>query len=372
MVPVASWGDVASEEETLTGKSLRREFLSETRNWRLNWGSMAGRKRILALLVILSLPAAAVPSSRAAQIRNSGPSHGRPVTSSTELHIGSDRLHVDFAEGHLDLPQAAVLAWIETAARSVSVYYGRFPVPGAHILVVPRRGAEGVLEGTTWGDVRGYPALTRMVLGEHTTAADLQDDWTMTHEFVHLALPSLADQHHWLEEGLATYVEPIARVQAGGLPAQRIWADMVRDMPKGEPGPGDQGLDRTHTWGRTYWGGALFCLRADVAIREKTGNRRGLQDALRGILAAGGTIAVDWPIERVLRAGDAATGTTVLIDLYKEMATTPQPIDLNALWSKLGIHVNRQPIVFDASAPLAALRTSITARPPAEQKLPQP
>ena len=73
-----------------------------------------------------------------------------------------------------------------------------------------------------------------------------------------------------MEEGLATYIEPIARVQAGELPAKQIWRDMLDGMPKGEPQPGDKGLDRTHTWGRTYWGGALFCLVADVQIRVAT------------------------------------------------------------------------------------------------------
>jgi hypothetical protein len=105
----------------------------------------------------------------------------------------------------------------------------------------------------------------------------------MTHELVHLAFPDVAEDHHWIEEGIATYVEPIARVQIGDLTPERIWTDMLRDMPKGEPQPFDQGLDHTHTWGRTYWGGALFCLLADVRIRQETNNRTGLQDALRGI-----------------------------------------------------------------------------------------
>ena len=279
------------------------------------------------------------------------------------MRVGSDTIQVDFAPGKLDLTQAQTLDWVTRAARAVAIYYGRFPVSGAHVLIVPRSGDRGVLQGTTWGDVRGYPALTRMVLGEHTTVADLNQDWTMTHEFVHLALPALADDHHWLEEGLATYVEPIARVQAGFLSAQEIWTDMVRDMPKGEPAPGDRGLDHTRSWGSTYWGGALFCLRADVAIRAKTANRLGLQDALRGILAAGGNISVDWPVERVLRAGDAATGTTVLIDLYRQMGMAAAPTDLDKLWGQMGVRYEKRPVAFDASAPLARARAAITAAP---------
>ena len=63
------------------------------------------------------------------------------------------------------------------------------------------------------------------------------------------------ESHHWIEEGLATYVEPIARARAGGLTPQKVWGDMVDAMPQGLPKPGDRGLDFTHTWGRTYWGG---------------------------------------------------------------------------------------------------------------------
>src|SRR5260370_28547747 len=35
----------------------------------------------------------------------------------------------------------------------------------------------------------------------------------------HLAFPSVDEKHHWIEEGIATYVEPIARIPAGHLTA---------------------------------------------------------------------------------------------------------------------------------------------------------
>ena len=231
----------------------------------------------------------------------------------------------------------------------------------ARLLVMPVANDRGVLTGTTWGGVGGFPAFTRMRLGQHTTKADLQDDWTMTHEFVHIGFPSMPDENHWLEEGLATYIEPVARVQIGTLTAERIWGDMHRDMRKGEPGAGDEGLDRTHTWASTYWGGALFCLMADVEIRRATGNRKGLQDALRGIVAAGGTIDKDWPIAKALEVGDQVTGTTILTTLYKNMGEKSETTDLDALWKQLGVGVEGGKIVFDRAAPLAKEREKITA-----------
>lgn len=290
------------------------------------------------------------------------PQHERQtVVSSDTLHIGGAALQVDFAAGELDLAPAQILPWIQRAAKAVTVYYGHFPVPRARILIVPAADRHGVLQGTTWGDMRGWPGFTRIRLGQHTTVQELTEDWTMTHELVHMAFPSLPDDQHWMEEGLATYIEPIARVQAGELQASQIWGDMMDGMPKGEPEPGDQGMDRTHTWGRTYWGGALFCLVADVNIRKQTNNRKGLRDAMRAILAAGGAIDNNWPLMKALEIGDKATGTTVLTDQYKQWSESPSPVDLPKLWKDLGVSAGAQGAALDPHAPLARIREAITA-----------
>jgi hypothetical protein len=284
-----------------------------------------------------------------------------PVASSTVIPLGGGSIQVDFGPGDLDLRREDVLAWISTAGKAVASYYGQFPVARSRILIVPVAGERGILTGTTWGDVGGFPAFTRMRMGQHTTAEDLSSDWTMTHELTHMAFPDLSGEHHWLEEGLATYVEPIARVQIGTLTPEQIWKDMHRDMRKGEPGPSDAGLDRTHTWASTYWGGALFCLIADVRIRQETGNSKGLQDALRAILAAGGTIDHEWPIAKVLAVGDQGTGTSVLTTLYKNMGEKSEAIDLDDLWKQLGVGIENGNVVLDGAAPLARIRERITS-----------
>ncbi len=140
------------------------------------------------------------------------------------------------------------------AAQSVAGYFGRFPVSRAVIEVNLEAGRSGVFGGVTHG---GIPAHTRITIGEHTGATDLQDDWTMTHELTHMGFPNVPRQHHWIEEGIATYVEPVARAQAGLLPVEEIWKEMLQGMPKGSPGPGGRGLDQTHSWVSTYWGGRL-------------------------------------------------------------------------------------------------------------------
>jgi hypothetical protein len=279
--------------------------------------------------------------------------------------MGESTFRVEFGEGAMDLPDSGVMGRIERAARAIAVYYGRIPVSRIRIVVEPVAGAHGALQGTTWGYRGGYPAMLRLGVGEHVTREEPDKDWVITHELVHTALPSLPDDEHWLEEGLASYVEPIARVQAGEMAPEGIWADMVRGMENGEPGMGDRGLNHTHTWGRTYWGGALFCLVADVEIRRETGSRLGLQDALRAVVDAGGGIDKEWPVERVLRTGDEATGTHVLEEMYGRWSEQAVTVDLPEMWRRLGVRQVMGGVVLDPTAPDAGLRVAIT-RPHAE------
>ena len=53
--------------------------------------------------------------------------------------------------------------------------------------------------------------------------------------------------------------------------------------------------------------------------------------------AQSGGVAFDMPIDRVMKVGDEATGTTVLQDLYAQMKDKPVSPDLQELWRQLGI-----------------------------------
>ncbi|KIU44287.1 hypothetical protein QU42_27365 [Bradyrhizobium sp. UASWS1016] len=274
----------------------------------------------------------------------------------TDLEVGGATIHVGFAPGEMALPKEKILDWVKTSARAVSTYYGHFPVQSLRLLLVPVDGPR-VRGGTTWG-YRG--AAIRVLIGREASEDDLKRDWVMVHEMVHTALPDLDDRYAWLSEGLAVYIEPVARVQAGDLTAQEIWRAMMRDMPKGLPQAGDQGLDNTDTWGRKYWGGALFCLLADIEIRKRSGNRLGLQDAMRGVLAAGGNHEKDWTLARVLSTADQAVGGEVLTHLHDEMGPKPVTPDLAALWQDLGVKMQGETVAFDDTAPLASIRKAIT------------
>lgn len=282
-----------------------------------------------------------------------------PVPSES-LSIGGATINVEIEPGDLSLPRIRILDWVRRSACAVTEYYSGFPVRDVNVKIAPIGEGKGVLFGRTV--LIDQTPVVRVGLSGFATRSSLREDWGMTHEMVHLAFPSVPEEHHWIEEGIATYVEPIARAQAGDLSPEIVWRELVDGLPKGLPAPGDRGLDNTHTWGRTYWGGALFCLMADIEIHRRTNNRYGLQDALRGIVRAGGSMEHDWPIARALKAGDDATGVPVLTELYARMKATPITPDLSAMWRDLGVRPSGDSVTFDQSAPQASIVRSIMAR----------
>ncbi len=307
---------------------------------------------VFAVVSALALAASSYQDGRSVYTALRSQPHSR-------LEVGGSRINVVFADDAPGLDRERALRWIRRSAEAVAMYFGRFPVDEVGILVVASAGNR-VVTGTTYG--YGLSAI-RMQVGRDVTDAAYSEDWVLVHEMTHLALPEVPSRSAWLLEGNATYVEPIARAQAGQLDGDSVWRWSLRGMPRGLPVHGDLGLDNTPTWGRKYWGGAIFWLLVDVRLRQATDNRIGAQDALRAINRRSGGNTSDWSVDKVMAVGDAATGTTVMSNLYASMKNDPVPIDLDDLFRTLGISERDGNIQFDDNAPLAAIRRSIAAAP---------
>ena len=274
----------------------------------------------------------------------------------SRLSLPGASLDVAFTPGTFDLGEAEVKTWIDRSARAVAAYFGRFPIPHAALLVLVSPRAR-VADGHTMGFGGGSVVLS---VGEHATARDLARDWILVHELCHLTFPNV--RRAWAEEGMATYLEPMIRARAGTLDPDAVWQERLESLPKGQPEPGDEGLDHTDTWGRRYWGGAGFWLSADVEIRRRTKNRRSIDDAFRAIAEAGGNVSEVWDLDRTLAIGDRATGADVLVPLRHAMGDHPQPVDLEALSRDLGVSLRGGQVVYDDRAPLADLRRDMLRR----------
>ncbi len=282
--------------------------------------------------------------------------------------IGEMRVHaIDELGGHvdvavmgpeIDLGDEVVVDWAREGFLNVGTLLADRPSDHALVLVDVQSGGRFSLL-TTLGN--GGSSIHAPV-GRAVRPGPLARDWRMTHEFVHVGTPGMSRRYDWLGEGMATYLEPLARLARGKIDEGEVWGDLVRSLHQGQPSAGDQGLDRTPTWGRKYWGGALFCLLADVEAHRRTGNQRSLVDAIRAVHAAGGTVASRWTMEQVIEVGDRAIGAPVLSELYAVHGSHAVHVDVETLFRQLGVASGPgRSVTFDDSAPLADVRRAINA-----------
>jgi hypothetical protein len=258
------------------------------------------------------------------------------------------------------MSDASIRTWVEEAAQVTVSLFGRFPVPRATLFVVPAKGEEEVIFGKVLS-LAGASVV--LVLGDKMPSTARHKDWVLVHELFHLGFPTFRGEGRWLGEGLATYYEPILRARVGWTTEAETFRQFARNMPRGQPAKGSNvGLSAREDLDAIYWGGATFCLAADVRIREETRGRKSLDDVLRAALDLGGDATRVWTLHDVLRVGDAATGTNVLSDMYARYAARGERIDLEGILSSLGVSADAHDS--DDSRPLAWIRRGIVEVPP--------
>ncbi len=268
--------------------------------------------------------------------------------SELQLNIKGSTINLMFApeasDEHFTLGHKKIVQWIEKSANAVADYFEQFPVKNLNLVINPGSGSR--IDGTAY-----HNSTPLIVLSIRTdiTEQQLQKDWVLVHEMVHLAFPPMRRKHSWAEEGLATYVEPLVRVRAGMMSEEDVWRWLIKGTPNGVPKNGDKGLDNTSSWGMKYWGGAIYFLLADIQIHEATNNKYGLEHALRAINKAGGSMALEstWTITKALSIGDKALETNTLFSLYNEMKSKAFDPELENIWKKYGVRLKNDQIIFD-------------------------
>jgi hypothetical protein len=292
---------------------------------------------------------------------HSGPTTA-PVAGPANAPQATDPIDLQLPQ-NLPVPETEVRAWVHRAAIAITSFYGRYPVN--HVMIEVGITGSGAVQGGVENDGNHIS----IKLGQDTTAPDLTGDWMIAHEMFHLSQPNVIGSYSWMSEGMADYLEPVARVRIGQISVEQFWRDLVEGLPQGQPEKDDRGLDNTPTWGRTYWGGCMFWLLADIQIREQTHNSKSVRDAAKAVLDAGGDGSQEWPLDRLLDTYDRATGTHVFRSLHDQLGPKPVTTDLDGLWKSLGVIYSAKDgsVRFDNTAPLAAVRRGITAKANAER-----
>lgn len=251
----------------------------------------------------------------------------------------------------------ALAAWVHDTALVDAGFWQGFPARRALVILLPAEGAKGL----PYGRVLNGAGVTMMIeVGTEAPARALYDEWVLVHELLHVGSPFIRDTGAWLNEGIATYIEPIVRYRAGWKTEDEVWREWIENMPRGADAMGPQGLASARGGG-VYWGGALFLLLADVAIRERTQGERGVEDGLIALLRETGNVTETATTEASLAAADRAIGGSTLGELARRyLQPGGEPIDLEMLWRRLGVSLAADGTVqYDDTAPLARVRQAI-------------
>ena len=300
--------------------------------------------------------------------------HELPVPAVGSLRPGEAKkegvLRLALLEGFGETTRPAVIDWVKRTIEAESNYWHGFTADRMLVGLVPMP-----RNGVGYGRTQPGGGVSIMVeVGDAIDARRLFNDWVLVHELIHSGMPFLRGRSTWFMEGAATYIEPIIRARAGWKTEEEVWHEWLTQMPQGE-GVFARGLSQAN--GReNYWGGAIFMLLADTAIRRDSDGAKGLEDCFGGALWSGMDGAARVGLDAYAQACDAATGTKSMSTLLDRYFYNTQPVELATLWKELGVALVGDRVVLDDSAPQAKWRKMIVMGPPSQPpkpvKLPWP
>ena len=192
-----------------------------------------------------------------------------------------------------------------------------------------------------------------------------------THELFHLGNPTLEEKKlPWLVEGFTTYYQDVLRGRRGAAEAARMWGDLYDGCHRfGDPEGGvsleeeSRRLRESHNYPRVYWGGACLALRLDVAIRERSGNTRSLDDVMRDLRRR--SAARPFTAARILdelarETGDSPSVIARTGGFARAHLRATRPLGLDELYRRLGLEpTGSASVKLLDDAPLAPIRRGI-------------
>jgi hypothetical protein len=258
-----------------------------------------------------------------------------------------------------------VRAWLSQGARASSLLFGHFPVPNALVLGVPGPPGRASFGMALRG---GGPAVV-ILLDSHADAHRLADDWTCTHEFLHLGVPRLPPEDAWLFEGLATYYTELVRARAGLITPAQAYQHLLDGFERGRKNAwlrtlrqASREMREQRAFYRVYWSGAALAFLTDVAARRAGGPS--LDAALRSFAECCAASEEDWTAERMLARVDALLGTPRFAPVAHAWLDRAEFPDVYSVLRDLGVSPGPHADALFRAAPGAAIRDAIMARDP--------
>lgn len=254
--------------------------------------------------------------------------------------------------------------WATDAAHSVALLYGTYPRDHLQIVVVPVDGRGSTIYFGAAG--RGGGAGVYISMDASARDEDLPGGWTTVHELLHHGMPFVEDP--WMGEGWVSYYTEIMRTRMGHRSEQEGWQELHEAFGRGRRGGRGMSLRRiseamheAFAYQRVYWGGAAIAFFIDVALREDSGGKLSLDDAMRELRRCCGEARHKWEAEALLEKLDTWYGKPLFTEIalgHLDGASFP-PVD--EVFARLGVRIEDNRVVLDESHPNAAMRRAIMA-----------
>ncbi len=294
---------------------------------------------------------------------------GRFIHVRAEPSAGTPRIALLRSRGDVD--DDAIIGWVRDTAGYVSLAYGRFPNPGAQVVVMPvgRNGWKSDSPVPFGRVVRDGGESIELFVDERRPIEDFYDDWTATHEFSHLMLPFLRSSHRWISEGFAQYYQNVLLARAGRYEVQRAWQKLYEGFERGRKSRPELSPNEASRRGvgaatmKIYWSGALLALMADVELRQRSAGRESLDDVLDRLQRCCLPAAEPWTGPQLFEKLDSFVEEPVFMPLYRQYADKEGFPDVAPLFRRLGIDIEDGRVALRDDAELAPVRDAITRSP---------
>lgn len=291
-----------------------------------------------------------------------------------ETQIGDASLRITMMlpdrKSRFDPDFESLFEWVVDTARGVSLPYGRLPNTDLSVVIVPI-GNQG------WGDkavtfgrvVRDGGETVELFVNMARPIEEFYDNWTATHEFSHLLLPFIRDDHRWISEGFASYYQNVLMARTGRYTEERAWRKIWEGFERGRNSRPEMSMNEAaeaRGWAtimKIYWSGAAIALMADVELRQRSGGSETLDSVLGRLQLCCVPSDRTWSGTELFRQLDALIDEPLFMPLYRRYANTAGFPDAHALLEQLGVDYARRRARLSDRAELADIRRQIMQEP---------
>lgn len=270
------------------------------------------------------------------------------------------------------LKPQAIAEWLRATATDVSLAYGRFPNPEPQVVVIPVGNERGSGDSAVpFGRViRDGGEAVELFVDQRQPLDALLGDWTATHEFSHLMLPYIEEQHRWVSEGFAQYYQNVLLARSGAYDSQKAWRELYDGFERGRKSRPELSPNAATVAGirsarmKIYWSGAALALMADVSLRERSGGKESLDDVMGRLQSCCLPSRRVWSAPEFFATLDQLASYPVFTPLYRRYADTAGFPDTRPLFARLGLKVTDEKVRILRGGELQQIRIAITKTDP--------